>query len=695
LTGQIARIALSFGVLLWCCGLCLHGFGQTDDVLHEIANLRDPASGIRSASARNLGKMGDRRAVPALIAALNNADPRLQDSVVRALAELKDPRAIEPLIDMTGKGADAPAADIAILALGEFKDARAIATLIDLLNRSTQNDEAVASALARIGATAVPPLLAALKSPEPASRVRVLDALGWIDNAQATDALIGYMKDPDPRVRKAVVVGLKGHGDAPGMLVSPFDTAGWLRSLRQRESPVPKDPRVPGLLITALQDSDAAVQSAAVEGLGALKVGAAVDPLMMLLRKPVNEGQSAPAKTAQAVLRKNVAIALGNIGDVKAVPALIAALEDPADDVRMCSARSLGHIKDQRSTEALVSLVSDKNNSVRREALNALAQIKDPGAVGALIEAMRKQSAEIEARSRAMSTQEMAPTARRAIVMSDPVLEQAPYALNQIGEPAVAPLISAMKGTDPVFRERILVALNGSKDASAVDAILAALEDTDPEVRSAALTALAGTSDPRAAVPFMNGWKKADALARNHAIYWLCRNDAAWTARPLIEAMKEKDSGFAARCLEPGAPLKLSIDDAVIPLLTDADNDTRGIAARTLVALVPNPLFAEASASRSGARAETALQQSLKDRNMVVICNAASYYVGRGEAGSEDTLIDALNAAGEYWLAEYFLVTGNGKLEDAGRAWLKAHHRNVDTNTFGPIWGQLRTKQAA
>ena len=579
MTVRIARIALSFGALLGCCGLCLHGFGQTGDVLHEIANLRDPARGIRRGAAMNLGRMGDRRAVPALIAALNNADPQVQEFVVRALAELKDPRAIEPLIAIARKNADKELQMYAIEAVGEFKDARAIAALIDIPSRSAQDDRTVAIALGRIGAPAVPPLLAALKNAEPASRVRVLDALGWIDNARAKDALISYMKDPDPRVRKAVVIGLSGHWEDPGRLASPFDTAALLRSIRQRELPVPMDPRAPGLLVAALQDSDAEVQAAAAQSLGGLKVAAAADPLIELLRKPVNEGQSLLGKAAQAELRKNVAIALGQIGDARAVDALIAALGDPADEVRMWSARSLGEIKDPRATEALVLLVNDRNNAVRREALIALGKIKEPRAVGALIEAMRKRSAEIEASSPGMMPEQVALDTKRLTIMNDPVLEEAPVTLKQIGEPAVAPLISALKSTDPVFRQRILAALNGSKDASAVDAIIAALNDTDMGVRSAALSALASASDPRATAPFMNAWKEADTTTRTSAVYFLCKNDAAWATGPVIEAMKEKDSGLAARCIGFNAQVKTSIEDAVTPLLTDPDSYTREIPA--------------------------------------------------------------------------------------------------------------------
>lgn len=692
---RIARIGLSFGILLWCCGLCLPGFGQTGDVLHEIANLRDPTWNIRRAAVMNLGQMGDRRAVPPLLAALNDMDPQLQNFTVRALARLKDPRAIEPLIVIANKNANKQVADVATEALGEFKDARAIAALIDILNRSAQDDATVASALGRIGAPAVPPLLAALNSAGPANRVGVLDALGWMNNAQATNALIGFVKDLDPSVRKAVVAGLGGHWEDPGRLASPFDTPGLLKVVRQRASPLPKDPRVPGLLIGALQDSDAGVQSAAADGLGSLKVAAAVEPLIGLLRKPVDGGLTTPERMAQASLRKSVARALGEIGDPRAVDALITALGDPEDSVRVVSAQSLGQIKDQRATEALVSLVDVKSNGVGRAALMALAQIKDPRAIGPLIEAMRKESAEVEARSGQVLPEDMRAQMTRIAVMADPILQGAPYALKQIGAPAVAPLIAAMESTDPVFRQRILASLNGSDDASAVDTIVAALGDTDAGVRSAALSALAGTNDPRAAAPFKTAWMMSDAAARNDAVSFLCRNDAAWATRQVIEAMKEKDSGFVAGCIQIPVRVKASIADTVIPLLNDPDNDTRQVAARTLVALVPNPLFDKPSPDRKEARAEIALHQSLKDRNMVVICAATSYYVGFGEAGSEDTLIDALNAAGEDWMAQYFLVSGNRKLEAAGRAWLLAHHRDVDSSLYGPMWGQLRPKLAA
>ncbi len=48
-------------------------FGQSDNVTHEIAGLKDPDYKIRASAARTLGTMKDPRAVAALIAALNQS----------------------------------------------------------------------------------------------------------------------------------------------------------------------------------------------------------------------------------------------------------------------------------------------------------------------------------------------------------------------------------------------------------------------------------------------------------------------------------------------------------------------------------------------------------------------------------------------------------------------------------------------
>jgi len=53
------------------------------------------------------------------------------------------------------------------------------------------------------------------------------------------------------------------------------------------------------------------------------------------------------------IFRRNAAIALGNIGDPEAVPALADALDDPSEVVRAHAAWSLGRIGGEAAKQAL------------------------------------------------------------------------------------------------------------------------------------------------------------------------------------------------------------------------------------------------------------------------------------------------------------------------------------------------------
>lgn len=79
-------------------------------------------------------------------------------------------------------------------------------------------------------------------------------------------------------------------------------------------------------------------------------------------------------------VRVNVAIALGKIGNPRAVEPLIIALKD--EDVRFSSALALGDIKDPRAVEPLIVALNKKEEEVlRRSAAEALGNIKDLSAV--------------------------------------------------------------------------------------------------------------------------------------------------------------------------------------------------------------------------------------------------------------------------------------------------------------------------
>lgn len=98
-------------------------------------------------------------------------------------------------------------------------------------------------------------------------------------------------------------------------------------------------------LASALRSPDLFIRGRAVIKLGALKNPRAVDPLVEVLRTDQDWG-----------IRENAVKALASIKDASAVDPLIAALRDPHKDVRMNAVLALGGLGDKRAIPALQDL---------------------------------------------------------------------------------------------------------------------------------------------------------------------------------------------------------------------------------------------------------------------------------------------------------------------------------------------------
>jgi HEAT repeat protein len=82
-------------------------------------------------------------------------------------------------------------------------------------------------------------------------------------------------------------------------------------------------------------------------------------------------------------VKKEAIIALGKIGDPKAIPSLyIALLEDKNNDIRERAAEALGQIGDPKVIDALSkALLEDKNKNVRLKSAEALGKIGSKKAI--------------------------------------------------------------------------------------------------------------------------------------------------------------------------------------------------------------------------------------------------------------------------------------------------------------------------
>ena len=67
-----------------------------------------------------------------------------------------------------------------------------------------------------------------------------------------------------------------------------------------------------------------------------------------------------------SITRYDAALALGKIGDRRAVEPLIKALGDIDTDVRQAAALALGKIGDRRAVEPLIKALGDRNTNIRQ-----------------------------------------------------------------------------------------------------------------------------------------------------------------------------------------------------------------------------------------------------------------------------------------------------------------------------------------
>lgn len=184
---------------------------------------KDP--NIQRAAAQALGEIRDARAVLPLIETLEHwwsFKEGVTSAAAHALGEIKDARAVDPLIRALRVGRD-PICSAAALSLGAIGDARAVMPLIEALRKKDVEMRdfdysfagvriAAKRALVLIGRPAVEPLIEALRDEDPDVRRAAAYALGDIGDARAVNALTVALKDGEERVRKAAAKAVEQIG---------------------------------------------------------------------------------------------------------------------------------------------------------------------------------------------------------------------------------------------------------------------------------------------------------------------------------------------------------------------------------------------------------------------------------------------------------------------------------------------------
>lgn len=256
-------------------------------------------------AARGLGELRESSAADALLALLNPSSGTASDvtvQAIRALAQIGERRAIDPLIDLLAEPKTGANLRLeALTALGRLRAREALTLVQDML---TDPWPAMRSAALRAAAAIDPEsiviVLASLE-PDPDWRVRaaLASVLAELPADIARDRLRAMLQDEDKRVRPAVLGAL--------VRVRPPDLA--------------------SILLEQLKEPDYVVRAAAARHLGELKPAGAADALRQAYQDALPDS-AYEARTAALE-------ALAELGAADAVETLRAALGDKEWAVRV------------------------------------------------------------------------------------------------------------------------------------------------------------------------------------------------------------------------------------------------------------------------------------------------------------------------------------------------------------------------
>ena len=354
-------------------------------------------------------------------------------------------------------------------------------------------------------------LRAELKNPSPPVRAHAAHALGQLGRAAlpAVETLVTLVADPDDTVRREAARAIMKIQPGPKVtipltkkLLSDADPAVRMRILLTMAAL--GKPVVPGL-IEALQDDEAAKYACLVLA----EIGPdAADAVPALIQRLQVE--------KRPEVRQQIVMAFAAIGSPLAVPTLIDELNDPQAITRLAAAFALGRIGPPATKEAEAALSKcgqDSDPVLKVVSAWALAkitpddpQVKDQS-VTVLAESLLSKNPLVRAAAfRGLA--DLRPGPARVLPILERCLkgtdkasaEEALYALAQLGEPAVPPLIEALKSPELRTLAASILGHIGPPAKNAVPPLVEIVKnDKTPESRREALMALGGIGPAAAA----------------------------------------------------------------------------------------------------------------------------------------------------------------------------------------------------
>jgi len=358
----------------------LHGLGgRVVPPLLAVAAEKEP---FPEAVRRALEALGE-RAIPGLMDAFDDADPKVRSTAERALLALGD-RGLAALRDLATASRRRPEDRLRALDVLARRRTAAVPSLLALMGAE---DERVAreaeKRLRALGPDAVPALRDALHNASWRVRHRALTLYWEAAGTAALPQVEAMLRDRSETVRLTAVDLVSRHG---------------------KEESVSR-------LVPLLNDKSSSVRGAVVAALARMGGAKAVEALVGTLasRKPLpganlkqviaGFGQEALPALRRALwsrsfrARRDVLDVLALIGGAPAIDLLIWTLDDKDLDLRLRAVEHLSALGGYRAVTALAKRTSDGQIPMRRAAVEALGEMGDRRVVPDIADRLRRDAA--------------------------------------------------------------------------------------------------------------------------------------------------------------------------------------------------------------------------------------------------------------------------------------------------------------
>lgn len=578
------------------------------ETLHELED------DIRDHTAAALRQLGD-SALPTLLKLLRDSNWSVRRGAAWALGAVRDPAAVSALVDALYDDDHLVSAEAAT-ALGQLRSAAAVPWLKEAVRHDNARvRRSAARALGWIGKPALADILSILRSPTESDEVRrlMVDALTFMSDPAAYEAVLEATHDPGVEVRCAAVEALENTGD----------------------------PRTVKRLIECLSDtaqsrlSNFRVCDVAARLLKSLGTGEALVALERWRhdnQPPRPDTPPAPRTQAQKpappsarsgpmsvanVIRRLEEMTGRSLSDAPPAPPRL----DSADwTSRRDALRALKDADAETAVPALIAALADSENQVRIAAAQTLAAFNTPEAVAALVAALNDQD----------------------YLVCDAVSE----ALKRVGQPAVPGLIALLESDNANVRGAAVEILGAVADAQAVPGLIARLFDTEyPWMSEEPISDIA-----ERALLAINTFEARDAVRA-----WRRANPAAPTAEP--------EGPFEPDLSEHGPGERPAHRRLVLRLLEDLHNPDWQARQKAAKALRE---YARLLRGTEDLELVQRLTAALTDSDWVVRWAAAEALAWVRDRSAVPALVEALDDAN--WTVRVAVIRALGELRDAGAA---------------------------